>query len=92
MQAVQQEIEGLAIEWVTIERRLTRRRHDDRRRASSVPSTGVSVVAVIRDDTPDPAPGPEFGFAAGDVVVCVGTVEGLDRVRDLIDAEPDART
>ena len=83
VQVVQQEIEGLALEWLTIE--------------SDSPSadqtigdgefrtrTGVSVVAVIRHDRPFPAPGPDFELIAGDVLVCVGTVDGLEQVRDLI--------
>ena len=83
VQAVQQEIEGLAIEWLTIESdspSAGRTIGDGEFRTR----TGVSVVAVIRDDTPFPAPEPDFGLQAGDVAVCVGTVDGLDRMRDLI--------
>jgi TrkA domain protein len=81
--AVQQEIEGLAIEWIEL--------------TPSSPAagatigdgmyrtkTGSSIVAVIRDNQSIPAPGPEFPLAAGDVVVAVGTVEGLAAMRDLI--------
>lgn len=81
--AVQQEIEGLAIEWIEL--------------ASSSPAsgatigdgmyrtkTGSSIVAVIRDGEPNPAPGPEFPLLAGDVVVAVGTANGLAQMRDLI--------
>ncbi|AHH96235.1 TrkA domain protein [Kutzneria viridogrisea] len=39
--------------------------------------TGASVVAVVRAGTVHPSPGPEFGFAAGDLVVVVGTEDGL---------------
>lgn len=84
VQAVQQEIEGLAIEWLTI---------DDSSPAANRSigdgefrtKTGVSVVAVIRDDTPYPAPEPDFGLLPQDVAVCVGTIDGLNRMRDLID-------
>ena len=81
--AVQQEIEGLAIEWIELE-------------PSSPASgatigdgmyrtkTGSSIVAVIRDGQSIPAPGPEFGLLAGDVVVAVGTAEGLATMRELI--------
>lgn len=41
--------------------------------------TGVSVVAVVRDGVVHPSPRPDFGFAAGDRIVMVGTVEGLDQ-------------
>jgi TrkA domain protein len=81
--AVQQEIEGLAIEWIEL--------------APTSPAsgatigdgmyrtkTGSSIVAVIRDGQSIPAPGPEFGLLAGDVVVAVGTTDGLATMRDLI--------
>lgn len=83
VQAVQQDIEGLAIEWLTVE--------PDSPAADRTigagefrTKTGASVVAVIRDDTPFPAPGPEFELLRHDVLVCVGTIEGLNRMRDLI--------
>ena len=81
--AVQQEIEGLAIEWIEL-------------RPSSPASgatigdgmyrtkTGSSIVAVIRRGESIPAPGPEFGLLAGDVVVAVGTADGLATMRELI--------
>jgi TrkA domain protein len=81
--AVQQEIEGLAIEWIeltpaspaagaTIGDGMYRTK------------TGSSIVAVIRDGRSIPAPGPEFPLAAGDVIVAVGTIEGLAAMRSLI--------
>jgi TrkA domain protein len=81
--AVQQEIEGLAIEWIeippsspaagaTIGDGMYRTR------------TGGSIVAIIRDGQSIPAPGPEFGLLAGDVIVGVGTAEGLATMRSLI--------
>jgi TrkA domain protein len=81
--AVQQEIEGLAIEWIeltpsspaagaTIGDGMYRTR------------TGSSIVAVIREGQSVPAPGPEFPLLAGDVIVAVGTVEGLATMRELI--------
>jgi TrkA domain protein len=81
--AVQQEIEGLAIEWIEL---------DPTSPASGATigdgmyrtKTGSSIVAVIRDGQSIPAPGPEFGLLAGDVVVAVGTAEGLATMRELI--------
>ena len=35
------------------------------------------MVAVLRDDQTQPAPGPEFRIAAGDTLVVVGTPEGI---------------
>lgn len=83
VQAVQHEIEGLAIEWLTIEPKSPSVGHtigDGEFRTR----TGVSIVAVIRDDAPFPAPEPNFGLEEGDVLVCVGTADGLDRVRSLV--------
>jgi len=81
--AVQQEIEGLAIEWIEL--------------TTSSPAsgatigdgmyrtkTGSSIVAVIRDGQSIPAPGPEFPLFTGDVIVAVGTTDGLAAMRELI--------
>jgi TrkA domain protein len=83
--AVQQEIEGLAIEWIEL--------------SATSPAagatigdgmyrtkTGSSIVAVIRDGESIPAPGPEFPLLAGDVIVGVGTADGLAMMRELIRA------
>lgn len=40
--------------------------------------TGVSVVAVMRAGQVHPSPTPDFLFTAGDVLVAVGTAEGLE--------------
>lgn len=40
--------------------------------------TSVSVVAVMRAGQVHPSPAPEFTLTAGDVMVTVGTSEGLD--------------
>jgi TrkA domain protein len=47
--------------------------------------TGVSVVAVVRGDTTLAAPGPEEVLAVGDVVVAVGTPDGLRQLRDVLE-------
>jgi TrkA domain protein len=81
--AVQQRLEGLAIDWVaipagspvvgaTIAEGAFRTR------------TGVSIVAVVRGATTLPAPGPDHRFEAGDVAVAVGTTDGLAQLRDLL--------
>ncbi len=46
--------------------------------------TGASIVAVLRRTDAVPSPGPDFRFATGDVLVVVGTREGVDAVADLI--------
>lgn len=81
--AVQEQIEGLAIEWLDVD--------DDSAAVGTTigegmfrTKTGASVVAVLRGDSSIPAPGPEFAFEAGDVVVAVGTPDNLSRLRALL--------
>jgi TrkA domain protein len=40
--------------------------------------TGVSIVAVLREGSAQPAPGPEFGLRGGDTLVAVGTPRGIE--------------
>ena len=40
--------------------------------------TKASIVAVMRAGNPLPSPGPDFVFTAADLLVIVGTAEGLD--------------
>jgi TrkA domain protein len=40
--------------------------------------TGVSIVAVLRGGRAFPAPGPDFRFQAGDVLLVVGTARGIE--------------
>lgn len=83
--AVQQEIEGLAIDWLPVVEGsgfVGRTIADGMIRTR----TGVSIVAVIRGSETFPAPAPEFEFAAGDLAVAVGTLEGLEVVRGILAA------
>ncbi len=45
--------------------------------------TGASIVAVVRGGQVIASPRPDFWFAAGDVVVVVGTAEGTDAVAQI---------
>ena len=83
--AVQQQVHGLAIDWVTVGA------------GSSVAGaalgdtairtrTGTSIVAVMRDGATVASPGPEFVLVAGDVAVAVGTPEGLETLHALLEA------
>lgn len=81
--AVQQRLEGLAIDWIAVPAGspvvgATIRDGALRTR------TGASIVAVVRGDSTLPAPGPEHVFEARDVVVAVGTTEGLAQLRELL--------
>lgn len=81
--AVQQQIEGLAIEWLDVDEgspAVGTTIKDGMYRTR----TGASIVAVIRGATSVPAPDPEFTFEARDVVVAVGTTENLDKLRSLL--------
>ncbi len=80
---LQQQIEGLAIDWLTVEEGTA---YADKTigEARIRTRTGVSVVAVIRNENASPAPGPDFHLDAGDVLVVVGTPEGIENVREIL--------
>ena len=81
--AVQQDIEGLAIEWIHVGAASSAAGvsiEDGGYRSK----TGASIVAVIRGDESIPAPEADFALAGGDVAVAVGTTEGLAVLRDLL--------
>ena len=46
--------------------------------------TGVSVVAVLREEAAHPAPGPEFRLLGGDTLVVVGTPRGIEELAILL--------
>ena len=78
-----QRLEGLAIDWITVEASATvvgRTIADGELRTR----TGASIVAILRGDATVPAPEPTVAFEAGDVVVAVGTPDGVQRLRDLL--------
>lgn len=77
------EVEGLSIEWVTVAEGvgLSGRSIGDGRIRTA---TGASVVAVIRGSQSVPAPGPEFVFSPGDVVLVMGTGDGVRRAAAIL--------
>ncbi|MDP8958329.1 MAG: cation:proton antiporter regulatory subunit [Actinomycetota bacterium] len=80
---LQQSVEGLAIDWLSIgggSPYSGRSIGDTRVRTR----TGVSVVAVLRGEDAFPAPGPGFRLEGGDVLVVVGTSEGIEAVSELL--------
>ncbi|BDT90149.1 cation:proton antiporter regulatory subunit [Nocardia sputorum] len=46
--------------------------------------TKVSIVAVMRAGQLHPSPGPDFTFTTGDLLVVVGTPEGLDAAAKIL--------
>lgn len=76
LEALAQEIEGLAIDWV----RVGTGRQDAERRLAEIDGSNeraATVVAVQRGDRLHGAPGGEFRLRSGDVAVIVGTREGV---------------
>ncbi|MEJ2870600.1 cation:proton antiporter regulatory subunit [Actinomycetospora sp. OC33-EN08] len=47
--------------------------------------TATSIVAVVRDHVVSPSPRPDFVFEAGDLVVIVGTGEGLKQAAEILE-------
>lgn len=81
--AMQQQIEGVTLDWIEVSEgsALAGRTIGDGELRTR---TGCSLVAVLRDGTTEPAPGPEFVLQGGDVAVAVGTPEGLDQLRQIL--------
>jgi TrkA domain protein len=77
------DVEGLSIQWVTIE---SGKGLDGHTIADGMirTRTGASVVAVIRGETSIPGPGPDFAFAAGDVVLLMGSDPAVDAAEQLL--------
>lgn len=46
--------------------------------------TGVSIVAVMRAGQVHPSPTPDFTLTSGDLLVAVGTADGLDAANKLL--------
>jgi len=51
--------------------------------------TGASIVAVLRQGAALASPGPDFPLQAGDLVVTVGTRDGVDQVARILDGSID---
>jgi TrkA domain protein len=79
-----QRLEGIAIDWIRLGagKQAGRTIGEGRLRTR----TGASIVAIVRGDVTVPAPGPETPLESGDVVVAVGTPDGLRQLRDLLEA------
>ena len=80
---LRQQVEGLALDWLTLEPTspyAAKTIGDARIRTR----TGVSVIAVLRGEQPYPAPGPEFRMEAGDVLVVIGTPDGIGSAATLL--------
>ncbi|GAB3217012.1 cation:proton antiporter regulatory subunit [Mycolicibacterium hippocampi] len=47
--------------------------------------TGSSIVAIVRDEEVLPSPGPTDVLRAGDVLVVIGTADGITQVEHIFD-------
>ncbi len=80
---LQQQVEGLAIDWLTVSEASPYEGAsigDTRARTR----TGVSIVAVLRGTTTFPSPGPDFTLETHDVMVVVGTPDGISRLQGIL--------
>ena len=78
-----QRIEGLAIDWLPIRAGSPyagRTIADTQARSR----TGVSIVAILRNDGAIPAPAPDAGLEPGDTLVVVGTARGVKELSKLL--------
>ncbi|GAB4099611.1 cation:proton antiporter regulatory subunit [Sinomonas halotolerans] len=46
--------------------------------------TGVSIVAIMREGEVMASPGPDVALRSGDLIVAVGTQEGLDQAAEIL--------
>jgi len=79
--SVQQDIEGLSIDWIVIENG-SEWAGRSMRDAGVHTNTGVSVVALIGSDAVVAAPGADDVLQAGATAVAIGTTEGLERLTE----------
>jgi TrkA domain protein len=85
LEVLRQQVQGLAIDWLPIS---GRSRYAGRKLGETElrSRTGVSIVAIVRDDTAIPAIGPDQDLRGDDVAVVVGTPEGIDEAARLLAA------
>lgn len=82
---LRQTVEGLAIDWLPVKpgspydgSTIGQTRMRTR--------TGVSIVAVLRDEEAFPAPEPDFEIAGDDSLVVVGTPKGIEGAVEILHA------
>ncbi len=80
---LQQSVEGLTIDWVPITPSWAAAGQmikDTQLRAQ----TGVTIIAVVRNEQTIPSPGPDFQLQAGDTAVVIGTPQGIEKAFALL--------
>ncbi len=83
LENLRHEVEGLAIEWVTMPAKggLTGKAIADGHIRTK---TSASVVAVIRGDDAEPGPEPTFVFKAGDTVLVMGSQDAVTQASAIL--------
>jgi TrkA domain protein len=83
VQNVQQQVEGLTIDWLKV---APTSPAADRTIADAAArqKTGAFIVAVLRDGETIPAPGGTFELRGGDTAVVIGTSEGIARLAAIL--------
>jgi TrkA domain protein len=76
LEALQQDVQGLAIDWIRVEAGSEWAGHRLGEAAVHT-TTGVSVVAILGPDGSIAAPGPDAVLAEGATAVAVGSPEGI---------------
>jgi TrkA domain protein len=74
--AMQQEIEGLAIDWIAVDP-ASSLAGSTLRQAAIQTRTGSSIVAILRGTETMPSPRADDVIAGDDILVAVGTVDGV---------------
>lgn len=82
LEGIQQRIEGLAIDWMPIDKASSFAGRTLRQCAIHT-RTGVSIVAVLRGDEAFPAPTADFVLEPDDIAVAVGTPAGVKALHQL---------
>ena len=80
-------IEGLAIDWLEVAAEKVGAEGKAIADLAIRTRTGVSIIAIIRDDNPIPAPEPTVVLRPGDTAVVTGTAEGMTAARQLLTSE-----
>ena len=80
-------IEGLAIDWLTVAEEKVGPEGTAIADLAIRTRTGVSIIAIIRDDAPIPAPEPSALLLPGDTAVVTGTAHGMTAARRLLTSE-----
>ena len=81
-----QRLEGVAIDWIRIRRWLRRRRRTRSETAGSEPAPAPRSSRSCGATRRCAAPGPEVVLESDDLVVAVGTPDGLRQLRELLEA------